>query len=231
MRQAFTMRLIALLASFVLCLSGAYGKEYGHWDARRILTKTETPSGMRHGIDLQYLDQMLNDLAGHARNYPPSFESEQDRQRATQDAGMLSGMLDILVNGPSPSPEILFRAAFVNAIAHNLRIPGAADKAAAIYQRLLTIAPDHPRTNHHYGMFLAGTARLRESIPYLEKAWAGGTLDAAYSLAMVHLGLGDKVKALDYLERYEARAPAGTDVSRIIEAIKSGRVEIRREEK
>jgi tetratricopeptide (TPR) repeat protein len=225
------MRLLATIAAIFIGITSLHAKEYGNYDPRRMLTTTETPSGKRHGIDMPYLDQMLNDLASHARNYPPNFDTEQDRQRAASDAGMLSGMLDILVNGPNPNPEILFRAALVNGIAHNLKIPGAAEKASSIYQRLLAISPDHPKTNHSYGMFLAGTARLRESIPYLEKALAAGTVDAAYSLGMVHLSLGDKARALEYLETYKARAPAGADVSKVIEAIQSGKVEIRRMEK
>src|SRR5450755_2823760 len=149
----------------VIGSSSAYAKEYGNYDVRRILTVTETPSGKRRGIDIKYLDLMLNDLAAHAINYPPNFDSDQDRQRATRDTGLLSGMLDVLVKEPNPQPEILFRAASVNSFGHNLNIPGSAEKASSIYQRLLAISPDHPRTNFSYGMFLAGTARLRESIP------------------------------------------------------------------
>jgi tetratricopeptide (TPR) repeat protein len=226
------MRLLKVVIVWaVIGSSSAYAKEYGSYDVRRILTVTETSSGKRHGIDMPYLDLMLNDLAAHARNYPPNFDSDQDRQRAIRDTGMLSGMLDILVNGPNPQPEILFRAASVNSFGHNLNIPGAAEKASSIYQRLLAISPDHPRTNHSYGMFLAGTARLRESIPYLEKALAAGTVDAGYALGMVHLGLGDKEQALKYLESYKARAAAGADVSKLIEAIRSGKAEIKREGK
>ena len=221
------MRLLLIIAWLILGTSPAFTKEYGNYDGRRVLTVIESPSGKRGGIDLPYLDSILNDLAAHARNYPPTFDSDADRGRATRDAGMLADMLDVLVKDPTVAPEILFRAAFVNGIAHNLNIRGAAEKASSIYQRLLVIAPDHARTNYNYGAFLAGTGKFRDGIPFLEKAWAAGVVEASYSLGMVYLSLGDKVKALEHLENYRARAPAGAEVSKLIDAIQSSKVETR----
>jgi tetratricopeptide (TPR) repeat protein len=223
------MRFFFMVLIATVCVaSSAWAAAYGNYDARRILTVTETPTGKRHGIDLQYLDTMLNDLGSHAKNYPPSFDSDQDRQRATRDAVTLAGMLGELTQDVSAHPEILFRAATVNSYGHNLKITGAAEKANELFQRLITLAPGHPRNNYVYGVFLAGVAKPRDSIPYLEKALSAGVVDADYSLGMVHLSLGDKKKALEHLENYQARAPAG-NVAAIIEAIRSGRATIRRE--
>jgi tetratricopeptide (TPR) repeat protein len=199
---------------------------YGNYDARRILTMTETPAGKRGGIDMRYLDRMLEGLASGAANYPPKF-SEQDAQRAARDARTVAGMLDILVKDPNAHPEILFRAASVNAIAHNLSVPGAAEKASVIYQRLLALQPENPRANFQYGAFLGNTGRFRESVGYLEKAFAAGNVNAAYSLGLAHLALEDKDKALRYLETYQARG-GQADVSTFVNALRSGQVEIRR---
>ena len=46
---------------------------------------------------------------------------------------------------------------------------------------------------------------------------------------MVYLSLGNREKALKYLESYKARAPTDGDVSKLIEAIRSGKVEFKRE--
>jgi tetratricopeptide (TPR) repeat protein len=199
---------------------------YGNYDVRRILTTTETPSGRRGGIDMRYLDRMLADLASGAANYPPKFD-EQDTQRAARDATTVAGMLDILVRDPKAHPEILFRAASVNAMAHNLSVPGAAERASAIYQRLLALQPENPRTNFHYGAFLGNTGRFRESVGYLEKALAGGNINAAYSLGIVHTALGNKDRALRYLETYQARG-GRDEVGTLMQALRTGQVEIKR---
>lgn len=224
------MRFFFMVLIAIACAaSSAWAKAYGNYDARRILTVTETPTGKRHGIDLQYLDTMLDDLGTHAKNYPPSFDSDQDKQRATRDATVLAGMLGMLTQDAGAHPEILFRAATVNSMGHNLQIAGAAEKANALFQRLLVLAPDHPRSNHAYGVFLAGVAKPAASLPHLEKALAAGVVDAGYSLGLVHLSLGNNARALEYLEAYKARTPADQNVAILIEAIRSGRATVKRE--
>ncbi|MDO8385569.1 MAG: hypothetical protein Q7T13_04095 [Polaromonas sp.] len=222
---------VTLLLAAICGASPAWAAPYGNYDARRILSVTDTPTGKRHGIDLQYLDSMLADIASHARNYPPVFDSDADRQRATRDTATLAGMLGLLTQDASAHPEILLRAATVNSYGHNLQINGAAEKANTLFQRLLAAAPDHPRSNHAYGVFLAGVAKPAESLPYLEKALAAGVVDAGYALGLVHLGLGDQARALQYLETYKARVPADPQVAALIEAIRSGKVTVRRESK
>ena len=92
---------VTLLLFFTFYLAQA--KEYGNYDPKGMVTFLETSSGKQAGIDLNYLDQILNDLGLHATNYPPQFDTPQDRQRAIQDVKTLSGMLDILLNDPNPT--------------------------------------------------------------------------------------------------------------------------------
>jgi len=218
-----------LLAILVLLVAAsASAKEYGHHDLKRLLTVADTPSGKKYGFDGAYLDQILNDLAAHARNYPPQFDTPQDRQRAIRDVQTLSKMLDTLIEVPAPSPDLLVRAGRLNSIGHNLDIAGAAGKADAIFQRLLAISPSDPGGNFGYGTFLAGTGKPKEAIPYLEKALAAGVVDAAYAMGMTWLTLGDKERALKGLEDYKRRRPADRNVDPLIDAIRNGKMEIRR---
>ena len=225
------MKKIGLLVLLSLSISTVNAKEYGTWDGNLILKKTETSTGMQHGIDAEYMERMLIDLAAHARNYPPSFDSESDKRRATRDAGMLAGVLNIFIDSPNVHPEMLFRAAMANNIAHNLDVPKAAEKANDIYQRLLKIAPDNLNVNYNYGVFLASASKIKESIPYLEKALSLGAIDAEYSLGMVYVSLGDKSKALQYLENYKKSTSNNSEVSKLIEALKNEKTEIKRIEK
>lgn len=218
-----------LLAIVVLLVAGgASAREYGHYDPKRLLTVSESAAGKKYGFDGAYLDRMLADLSAHAMTYPPQFDTPQDRQRAAQDVTTVSGMLDILLNGPAPSPELLVRAATLNSIGHNLDLPGAAAKADALFLRLLAAAPSHPRGNYLYGTFLAGTGKPREALPYLEKALSVGVSDANYALGMAYLTLGDKERALKSLEDYKRHRPNDGSVDQIIDAIRSGKVEFKR---
>jgi predicted Zn-dependent protease len=214
--------------SVLLIASVANAREYGNYEPKRLLTVSETPSGKKHGFDGAYLDQMLNDLSAHAKNYPPQFDTPQDQQRATQDVKALSGMLDILINVPTPNPELLVRAGYLNSIGHNLNIAGSAEKADSIFQRLLAATPSDPRGNYMYGTFLAGVGKAKNALPYLEKALAVGVTDAAFTIGMTYLTLGDIEQALKNLEDYKRRKPNDTNVDKLIDAIRNGKIEFKR---
>jgi len=222
------MRKFLFVILVAAMIPGASAKEYGSYDLKRLLTVSETPSGKKRGFDVAYLDQMLNDLSAHAKNYPPQFDTPQDRQRATQDVKAVSGMLDILIDVPNPNPELLARAAYVNSMGHNLDIAGAGEKANSIFLRLLAVAPSDPRGNYMYGTFLANVGKPREALPYLERALAASVSDAAYTIGMTYLSLGDKEQALKNLEDYKRRKPSDGNVEKLIDAIRNGKVEFKR---
>ncbi len=129
------MRIYLLALSILLSSSLSYAKEYGTYDPKRILTVSESPSGKKYGFDTAYLDLMLNDLALHAKNYPPKFDTPQDQQRAIRDVKTLSGMLDILINGPTPNPELLVRAGYLNSIGYNLDINKKVPESISFYNK------------------------------------------------------------------------------------------------
>jgi tetratricopeptide (TPR) repeat protein len=217
-----------LLLSVLFATASAQAKEYLSLDPKRMLTVAETPAGKKYGLDLAYLDRMLNNLEAHARNYPPKFDNPQDRQRAVQDVKILSGMLDTLINPPAADPGLLARAAYLNSMGHNLDIAGSTEKTNSIFRRLLAAAPADPRGNYLYGTFLAGAGKPKEALPYLEKALAGGVIDAAYTIGVTYLALGEKARALENLEEYQRRKPSDENVGMIIEAIRNGKIEFRK---
>lgn len=222
------MRTLLLTILFALVTSGVSAREYGNYDTKRLVTVTETPEGKKYGFGGPYLGQMMSDLSAHARNYPPQFDTPQDKQRATEDVKALSGMLDALINVPNPDLKLLTLAGDVNSMGHNLDIPGAAQKANSIFLRLLAAAPSDPRGNFMYGTFLAGVGKPKDALPYLEKALSVGVIDAAYAIGMTYLTLGDKEQALKNLEDYKRRKPSDGSVDQLIDAIRNGKIEFKR---
>lgn len=226
------MRFALVIFSLLCVFSFAEAKEYGNYNLKhslkKIITVSDASTGAPTSVHLDYLDQILTDLSLHARNYPPTFDTPQDKARAVEDVKTLSVLLDILVNGPNPHPELLLRAGLLNSIGHNLDIPGTADEAKLLFQRLLATSPSDPRANYHYGTFLAGAAKSREALPYLEKALSAGVGDAAYSIGMAYLILGDKQKALANLEAYQQHRPNDEPLAKLIDDIRNGQFKIQR---
>ena len=123
---------------------------------------------------------------------------------------------------------ILVRAGYLNSIGYNLNIVGSGEKTTSIFRRLLAAAPSDPRGNFMYGTFLAGSNKPKEALPYLEKALAVGVVDAAYAIGMTYLTLGDKNKALENLENYKRLKPNDGNVGKLIDAIRNGKIEFKK---
>lgn len=202
---------------------GSKEKLYGHYDPMRIL---HTFDNGRHSLDMRYLDTMIADLIVNAGSYPVRFDSVYDRQRAAKDAWQLSGMLDILVKDPKPMPDILLRSGIVNSIGHNLDIKGAPERASEAFEKLLAIDSSHAQGNYWYGVFLSGSGRPKMSLPFLRKAISAGVTDAYYTMGLTVLSLGEKDKALEYLETYRQKKPGDTRATVLIEKIRNGKIPI-----
>jgi tetratricopeptide (TPR) repeat protein len=203
-------------------------KEYGNYDLQSAFSAVTAADGSQgYRIDAELIDQVVEDLASHAADYPPKFRTKEEQTRATRDATVLVELFEILARDDDAATVLLLKAAFVDRIAFNLDIKGAPEKAVHNYERALKREPDHPRANLSYGIFLAGTGALqKKSLPYLEKALKLGLGDARYTLGVVHLTLGDKEKAIEYLEAYQKTRPNDERSTQIIAAIKSGNIHI-----
>jgi tetratricopeptide (TPR) repeat protein len=222
------MRTLLFTIFITLATSAVSAREYGNYDTKQLITVTETSEGKKYGFGGPFLGQLMSDLSAHARSYPPQFDTPQDKQRATEDVKALSGMLDLLINVPNPALGLLSLAGDVNSIGHNLDIPGSAQKANSNFMQLLAVAPSDPRGNYMYGTFLAGIGKPKEALPYLEKARSVGVLDAAYSIGMTHLSLGDKEQALKNLEDYKRLKPSDGSVNQLIDAIRNGKIDFKK---
>ena len=199
-------RAILFVLSMLLIIPLAHSKEYGQYDLKLVRTIVKAKSGNQYGIDVNYLDPILYDLGLHAKNVPPQFSSAEEQQRAVRDINAISGMLDVLVNQPKADTELLVRAGFINTLGHNTGIPGSSKKAYANFKKLLKAKPAHPQGNYLYGTFLAGEGKVKQAIPYLEKALSVGIPDAAYTLGMAYRSLGNTKKALDNFEIFKKRS-------------------------
>ncbi len=201
---------------------------YGDHDLHRALRVTTGDDGEeQHGIDLDYLDLVIADLARHAQSYPPRFETDEERARAERDARSAASLLAIFARGDEAEPQVLLRAGRVSAIAHNLDIQGAGDQATDYFERLLRQEPENGQGHWHYGAFLAATAvpqKQEDGVKHLERALALGIEEARFSLGIAHLMLGNQAKALEYLKEYSRTNPDHARAKALIEAIAAGKV-------
>jgi tetratricopeptide (TPR) repeat protein len=206
----------------------ALGQQYGHYDIQKIFSVSDAAPGKSSvTINVVYFSQVLDDLGRHAGMYPPQFDSADDRQRAEHDVSAISSLLDPMAANFSHSPPLLLRLGQLHAIGHNLDIPDSGEKAIAAFTTLLSLTPDDGQANYRYGVFLAETTKTAAAIPYLEKAKALGMANADYWLGRTYLSLGEKEKAIENLQSYTGRVPGDQDATRMLDAARHGKVEIK----
>ncbi len=178
-------------------------------------------------IRLSDLYATLNEVASHARAYPPQFSSAEERAQTEGHLKTLLKQLDKISDRYPDDKDILFMRGAANAMAHNLDFPGCTEKVIAAFDRLLTIDPDNRRAQYEYGGFLSGTTLLDKAIPHLQKAIQLGEERAHYTLAFVYVKKSDPQKALPEFEAYLKVDPDNATAKRFVSDIQSGRFSAR----
>jgi tetratricopeptide (TPR) repeat protein len=176
------------------------------------------------------IEKTLQEIAPHAARFPPKFASKEERVAIEQRLGDLLVLLDGASQHYPDDPAMLFYQGFANSMGHNLDLPGCDQKASAAYEQLLKLQPDNKQANYYYGSFLAETALIPKSIPYLQKAIQLGVTDAHYTLAFVYLKQSDPQSALPEFKAYLAVHPENQQAEQMVAAIESGQLRIVRRE-
>lgn len=216
-----------LLLLLTICCTLAHAAEYGRYDLTQ-LAKANAPPAQGATLDVSLIDRLLADLQQHAGNYPPRFDSPADAQRAQAVAKTLMGVLGATFSAGQAPPDLLLRMGMLGAVSHNMDVPGGAAFAQTHFERLLKNDPAHAVGNFQYGTFLGNTGRAKEALPYLIKAKDKGVIPAMYAIGMSYLMLGDKALALENLQAYQKAVPGDAAVGKLIEAVRAGKVDVKK---
>lgn len=222
------LRSMAMGLLLVANLAGvAQAAPYGQYDLGKLLKPTENENGRKYQLDHAFVDRVLTDLMRHAGDYPTQFDSQSDQQRAQRDSQLLRKLFGEWAQAPQAHPELLYRAAMLGSIGHNLNQPGAAAQADAFFQKLLVVEPAHRQGLYRYGLFLASTGQPQTAIPWLEKAIAAGVEDGYYTLSLSYLALGKTQQAIDAMEKYRAGHADDKRADDVLDAMRNGKFQIK----
>jgi hypothetical protein len=228
----FLMVPVASMAAVTAAPAAASKSATVHWHYAlkdSVVIQTGPDGKTTDSLDLPVVDDLLQTVAHYAGDYPPRFDNAAERADVTDRLTRLIVLLSSVDTGATVNVELLRREAFAFNMGCNLHLRGSCDKTAESYQRLLAMTPDEPAANYLYGVFLSGTAsRLRDAVPYLEKASKLGVKQANFTLATVFLMLHDKDQALSHMQAYSADFPGDANAKQFIAAIQSGKMDLDR---
>lgn len=174
----------------------------------------------------EYVDKFIDELSPHAKRYPPQFESTEQKEEMVNSLKKILVIFDNATDKIGNDKEILFRYAFLNAMGHNLDLPGCAEKSINGYLRIMEIDPNDKRANYYFGTFLVGTKLIDKSIPYLQKAILLGEQEAHYPLAFVYLKQKRNEEALMEFNSYLDFDPDNETAKQMVGKLKSGKVDL-----
>jgi len=187
-------------------------------------------TGDQPGPDLKVIDTAMAEVAMHAKNYPPRFASDEEREKTGLVLRDVINQLDAALAGHPDDRDLLIRAGLAHSMGHNLDFADSAKRCAEIFDHLLAMNPDDGWANLHYGVFLTGAGRQKQGMVCLEKALALGVKEANYPLAIAYLTLEDPANAQVHLERHVTDFPRDEHARKLLQLLGDEKVTFKRQE-
>jgi tetratricopeptide (TPR) repeat protein len=174
-------------------------------------------------FDQASAEKFINELAPHARYYPPQFESTAQREQMLAQLREMLPSINAASDLDPEDPRLLFLKAFANSMGHNLDLSGCGQLAMRTYGELIALRPQFRQAYYYFGGFLAGTKFFAASIPYLHRAIQLGETDAHYTLGIVYLMQKDARAAVAQLKAYLLKNPDDAIALKLVTAIENGK--------
>lgn len=168
-------------------------------------------------------EKFINELATHAHDYPPRFDSPAQGDRMRKQLSDMLPSINAASERAPQDPKLMFMKAYANSMGHNLDLPGCAELAVASYTELIALQPKFGRAYFHLGGFLASTGHGADSIPFLLKAIELGETGAHYTLGFMYLMQGDKRYALVHLKTYLESKPDDAMARKVVADLETGK--------
>ena len=224
-----------LTLSCLLATATLYAAPYPRLDPNSLINGT--PEHPPITVNIQALQTALGNLAAHASEYPPQFDSDADRQQAITDLAPIAIVLDNMAENSAPPAggkaseahlASILMSARLDWIGHNLDQPGYGEKAEANYKKLLQLSPANRKADiqDEYGRFLASVGKADAAVTQLRAAYKSGNRDSAVPLAMALLAQDKRNESVKVLKEYTRANPNDAQAQELLSAIESGQISI-----
>ncbi len=171
--------------------------------------------------NFQEIERILGDAFTHARNYPPEFNSEIQREDLERDLKKIISQLEQMIKDSSSDKEILFKLGAANTFAFNLDIPGSREKADEYFKQLFQLESNHGEGHLFYGQHLSGRGEFELAISHLQMA-ADAQLDIALSMiGLVYIQMGKKDEAKTYFQKFLNKYPGDSQTQMMLDSLES----------
>ena len=167
----------------------------------------------------QQIDIILQDAFQHARNYPPEFDSQVQRENLEKDLENVIVLLEQMLKEEGLEQELLFRLGQANTFAFNLDMTGSKEKTDEYFGQLFKLEPDHAQGNLFYGQHLSGRGEFDASIEHLQIAADAGLDVALNMIGLAYLQMGKTDEAKEYFLKFQAKYPNEPQIKMLLNSL------------
>ncbi|MEI8011097.1 MAG: tetratricopeptide repeat protein, partial [Candidatus Omnitrophota bacterium] len=171
--------------------------------------------------DFEAIDQALDTAFQHARNYPPEFDSDTQRESVTKELLDAMSRLESRLDNSAEVQPILFRLGKAHTLAFNLDLAGSREKSDKYFAELFKLNPNHAEGHLYYGQHLSGRGEFKSAIDHLQIAADGGFDLALKMIGLVYVQMGDKEKARASFEVFLKKYPGDPQVKLFLDSLNS----------
>ena len=171
--------------------------------------------------NFQQIDRSLEIAFQHARNYPPVFDSETQRENLERELLALIAQLEQMLKNTGESQQILFRLGKAHTFAYNLDIPKSREKADECFAKLFKLNPNHVEGHLYYGQHLSGRGEFKSAIEHLQVAADAGLDVALGMIGMAYLQMDNKDEARAYFQKLRKKHPEDRQAQMLLDSLES----------
>ena len=179
------------------------------------------PGTVRADEKFRDIDRTLDIAFEHARNYPPEFTSEAQREDLESRLRDTIARMERMMKDSRPQPEVLFRLGKASAFAYNLDMPGSKEKADEYFKQLFELEPDHAQGHLYYGQHLSGRGEFDAAVPHLQVAADAGVDTAFNMLGLAYMQMGQVENAKACFQKLFRKYPESAQLRMLLDSLDS----------
>ena len=169
--------------------------------------------------NFERIDQTLEVAFQHARNYPPEFDSETQKDGLKKELIEVIAQLEQMLDNSTERQQILFRLGKANTLAFNLDISRSREKADKYFAELFTLDPNHAEGHLFYGQHLSGRGEFKSAIEHLQIAADGGFDMALNMIGLAYVQMGNKEDAKASFQKFQRKHPEDPQVQMLLDSL------------
>ncbi|MCD4779773.1 MAG: hypothetical protein K8S27_04395 [Candidatus Omnitrophica bacterium] len=169
--------------------------------------------------NFQQIDRFFDVAFQHARNYPPEFDSADQRAALEKELMGTIAQLEKIIKDSGPDQDVFFRLGKAHTFAYNLDIRGSKIAADKNFKKLFEMEKNHAQGHLYYGQHIVGRGESERGIEHLQIAADAGWDVALNMIGLAYLQTGQTDKARVSFQKLQKIYPPDRQIQMLLDSL------------